>query len=145
MLLAMLPSQVASNWEKIKGHIHKNAPVMTSDGYVDYNKVLEAILGGRMQLWASSPDGATVNGFCITEVQYNYFSGKRSLHLYAIFGRPDRRITRQEWLDAYETIRAFAKAKGCERITGFSNHPSLVKLAERLGLDTSWRFISVEV
>ena len=145
MLLALLPQQVASHWDSVKRNIMQNAPINTCDGPVDYNRVLEMVLGGKMQLWASSPDGVAINGFCLTQILNNYPTGQRVLHLYAIFGRDGRRITRDEWIDGYNTLRVFAESKGCSRITGYSNHPGLIRLAERLGLDTGWRFISVEV
>lgn len=143
MLIALMPEQVANHWNELKDKLVEFGPP-TSEGVVDYNMVLEACLAGAMQIWASTA-GEHVTGYCVTQIINDPFSRSKSLLIYAVFTIDGKKSILKEWEDAYATMVAHAKAKGCRRICAYSSNPKIISLAQHFGLNVDNRYIIWEV
>ena len=142
MLILLTPTQVAKHWSLLKEKVVAYGPP-TCDGS-DYTKVLEGVLGGMLQVWAAV-EGDTLVGFVITQMLFDPFSMSRSLLLFAIFSVDGVVVPPSIWRDGYSTLLAYARAKGCARVTAYIGDERLVRLANRLGMDTKYTYATLEV
>jgi len=145
MLIQLMPSQISDYWERIKERVLANLPPNSPDGSVDPNRILEAILAGRLQLWFSAGEDQEITALCITEVLQDPYAFSKTILLYAVFTLDGRPTRLQEWTDGFATIAAFGKAKGCTRVACYSDNEKILRLAGHFGGDMSFRYITWEV
>ena len=145
MLILLMPEQIAEHWEKIKERVMENIPPNSPDGSIDVNKILEAVLAGKLQLWFSVGEDDAITALCITEILKDPFAFTSTILLYAVFTLDGRATKLQEWVDGFATVAAFGKGKGCTRVACYSNNEKILRLAEHFKGDTSYRYITWEV
>jgi hypothetical protein len=145
MVNQMLPDQISKFWPIIKYAIEQSLPPIVIDHPDKMNRLLSALLSGKLEVWASYKhleDGTIkFNGIAITQVLYDDVTDLKSLLVYSVYAYES--TDELTWIEAYETISKFAVSKGCVRFVAYVSAPSVLKLIKRLGGDTSFTFISL--
>jgi len=146
MLTRLLPDQIADFWEIIKYGIEQSLPPIAGEHPDKMNRMLASLLSSKAQCWASYTKERAVNrfeGIILTKMLYDDVSDTKSLLLYCLYGYNS--ITEGSWPVALESILKYANSKGCTQVVAYSNIPRVIKIAEGLGGDTKYTFISFNV
>ena len=148
MLLRLLPDQVTEHWDEIKGAIEASLPPVVGESEDKMNNILSAILIGGMDCWLSyrkNEKGNEVNGLLVTTIVVDNPSGTRSLLLYVLFSPEGVELGDDGWAEGFEALSKYGKSVGCNRITGYTDVDHVVEMAERLGGEARFRFVSVPI
>ena len=144
MITQLLPDQISEFWPIIKYAVEQSLPPTVGDHPDKMNRILSAMLSGRLDVWASyrkeTEDKIKFDGIGITQVIYDDASNTKSMLIYAIYAYEE--TLPSTWVEAYEAISKYAMAKGCSRCVAYSSVPYVVKQAKLLGADTSFTFLS---
>jgi hypothetical protein len=145
MLTQLLPDQISKFWPIIKYAVEEALPPTTKSEHPDkMSRILSGMLCGKLDVWASykhQEDGVTkFEGIVITQILYDDASNVHNLLIYALYAYEN--TTPNSWMDGYKALAKYAKAKRCSNIVAYASVPSIISLANRLGADTSFTFIS---
>lgn len=146
MLTKLLPDQISTFWDVIKFAIEESLPPTVGEHPDKMNRILSACMGGSIDVWASYERGEEVNrfeGILLTKILFDDSSGTYNLLIYCMYGYND--VSRDSWLNGFNAILKYAKAKRCSRIVGYTEIPHVVALAKSLGGDTRYTFVSFDV
>lgn len=145
MLVKMTPEQVSTFWDDIGPCIEQALPPATDAPEARLNKILESLLLGVAECWASYEvaDRFILHGVVITTVRTDELLGYKTLLIYAVYGSGVS--TRKHWEEGYECLRKYAKGMGCTSMTAFSKVPQICKMVKALGGDTSYRYIVLPI
>ena len=139
MLILASPTFVTQNWDNIYKMFK---PALFRPSSTLKANLLRGIISNVMQCWLCARDEVGV-GMALTNVTIDPFSQTRDLMVYAVVTNGN--TVSNDWDDSLDTLMAFAKNKGCSRITAFSNNRKLISLLNKFNADTETRFISWEV
>lgn len=142
MLVALMPDQVTAHWAGIKAAIEQSAPPVVKRE-LDLNKILEAVLSDRLQVWALENDNGKIVAIVTTTVTEDFCSDSKSLLIYSLFGIST--IGPRTWQDGLETLKAHARALGCDKIVAFTTQEVIRKLVRFFGGDDSFTYLRMEV
>jgi len=143
MLIRLLPEQAANCWDDLKGAIKEALPPVVGMQSDRMQNILTALLLEELIAWISVDKEKVVDGIVVTSFVVDKCSGTKSLLLYCLYGYGE--VARSSWEEGVETLRRFAKHSGCQRVIGYTDVPSLIKWVEKVGGETRYRFLSVEV
>lgn len=141
MLVSLLPEQVSAHWEEISYSIESSLPPIANENGKMSN-ILSAILLGKILCWVSIRD-QRINAVVTTRILDDDITELKSLLVYTIFAMEGSGDI--DWVEGFETLRKYAKSKGCSRIVGYSEFDSILTRMERLGADTRYRFVSFNI
>lgn len=106
--------------------------------------IQQALIKGDMQAWAITP-GSSDQIYVVgtTAIVNEIGTGNRNLLIYTVnsYAPP----TREQWIEAVAAIKEFARVKGCNRVIAYSNVPSIIELVKRVGGETSFHYLTMEV
>lgn len=139
MLTMMSPTFVAQNWNNIYKSFE---PALFRPSAVLKSNLLRGIISNVVQCWLCTREEVGV-GMALTNVTSDPFSQTRDLMVYAVVTNGDS--TPEDWEESLNSLISFAKNKGCNRITAFTNNRKLVTLLKRFNADVDTRFLSWEV
>ena len=148
MLLRLLPDQVAKYWDEIKGAIEASLPPVVGESDDKMNNILSTILVGGMDCWLSYrklKEGFEVTGLLVTTVVVDNCSGTRSLLLYVLFSPEGVELGNDGWAEGFEALSKYGKSVGCNRITGYTDVDYVIEMAETLGGEARYKFVSVPI
>ena len=144
ILSQLLPDQVSNSWDVVKHAIEASTPPTTTWTPNMLNKILTSLLCGKAQCWF----GYVVKGeerklkvVLVTNILYDDISDTRNLLIYSAYSYED--TDRSDLLSGFKTLVKYAASKNCKNIVAYSNVPSIINLAKRLGGETSQTFISL--
>ncbi len=143
MLTRLTPEQVSNFWDVIKYAIEESLPPITGNHEDRMNRILASIMSGNTQCWASyvkDGEGGKFEGIVTTEIVTDVPSGTKSLLIYTLYGYS--LVEKESWKIGFDALRKFALSRNCSAIIGYSKVDHLIKIADRLGADTSYTFIS---
>jgi hypothetical protein len=145
MLLKMLPEQVSNYWPHIRNSIEQALPPVVGESPNKMGNILEQLLTGEMQCWVAFRKDVEneVVGFIITTVISDPCSKTRNLLIYSLCGLKLSRGL--DWIEGMEALRKFAKLMKCSRIVAYSDNQLILKVVEKLGGDTRYKFITFEL
>ncbi len=142
MLLQLLPRDITKHWEGLSEAISKSLPPITSATRDRMTVILKSLIAGTMQCWIlHKPDG--IYAVCTTEFVTDLGSSTRNLLIFSLFSL--RQVPDELWLEGLKGIQKFAEVNHCESILAFTDIPAAISLAEKLGLDTSTRLVTIGV
>jgi len=144
MLTKLLPDQVSAFWDVIKFAIEESLPPVVGEGPDKMNRILTTLLCGRAQCWASYnkvDETRKFEGLVVTKIVLDEISNTKNLLIYCLYGYEE--VNKKSWLEGLKTLVKFATAQDCSRIIGYSDVPLLLRLAERLGGETKYSFVSI--
>ena len=148
MLVKLLPSQVGHYWDLLAPWIEAGLPPTTygSDKRMTY--ILKDLMSNdNIQCWmiTASPqvNGSSIMGVVITRVVDGGPTLIRNLEIYCMYAfKP---ISEDLWKEGFETLRKFARHKGCYRIIAYSDNVRVIDIVDKLGGSSNYRFITLEV
>jgi hypothetical protein len=133
MLIKILPNQVVDHWDILSYGIQQSLPPITIESPLRMNNILESLIIGRMDLWLSTEDNK-VKGLIVTSITYDKNSDVQDLLIYSLYGYNN--LLMKNIKEGLETLKIYARAKGCKRITAYSNVESVIKFMESYGAST---------
>lgn len=146
MLVLLLPSQISGKWEVIKYAISESVPPTVDMSDKVLNNVLMSLLNGTAQCWVSYQEVEgknSVDAILVTRVMDDSLTETRTLQIYTLYGT--RPIEDKSWMAGLGTLKKFAKANGCIKVTAYSNVERIEEIVELLGGEVEWKFISFPV
>lgn len=146
MMTKLLPEQISKFWDVIKYAVEQSIPPNVGEHPDKINRILTAALNGKIDVWTSYERGKDINRFeaiVLTKFLYDEVVGMRNLLIYSIYGYDT--ISAHSWRNGMKTLMKYAKGKGCSLIVAYSNIPEVVKLANSLGAETDFSFISFKL
>jgi hypothetical protein len=146
MLTKLLPEQIAKFWDIIKYAIEQSLPPIVSEHPDKMNRILSSALSGGVDVWASytkKEDNVKFEGIVLTRVLHDDVSDTRNLLIYCIYGY--QIVDKSSWIHALEMLVKYAISKKCLQIIAYTEFPYIVGIAQHLGADTRYTFISFKV
>lgn len=144
MLTKLLPDQVSDHWDIISYAVEQSLPPIAGESPDKMNKILSSLLMGKSHCWASYTVGESkrvFEGIVITRIQHDDVSDTRNLLIYCLYGYEG--VDRKSWIDGFKTLVKFAESKNCDRITGYTKEPLIIRKVEQLGGEADYTFISL--
>lgn len=137
MIIKLGPHQIMEYWTYVKECILEALPPQTTED--NLLQVQEQLLTGEMECWLGMKE-QTPYAVVVTQILPDQSSGTKNLLIFslAIIDDHDSLI----WTEGYETFSKYARVKECKKILAYSNNSVMIKVAEKLGADTSWRVIT---
>jgi hypothetical protein len=146
LLTLLTLDQVSTHWDIIKYAVEQSLPPLTVDHPDRLNRILSSMLKGQTQCWASYTKNGNerrFEGIAVTKIIYDDASNTRNLLLYCLYGYDD--ITSQSYIDGLTALAKYAEANNCAQAVAYTNVPKLVELANNLGGNTEYTFITFNV
>ena len=145
MLVRLLPSNIADNWDVIKYSLTYSLPPMINQSEEVLNNILTVLLAGEMQCWVSYKDwkNAEIEGVMTTHIIEEYVSKVKNLLIYSAFAYDT--TNKRTWTEGLVAINRFADVYGCENIIGYTMAPEIIKVIKLLGGNTDYTVISIPV
>jgi hypothetical protein len=146
MFVKLLSPQVTNWWELIWPCIEKCLPPCEEKEKRQAN-ILQALLEERMQVWVMLRKEEGVNkilAILSTTVTQDECSKTKSLLIYSLFSYSTA-MTAQDYTEGFEGLQKFARSKGCESVSAFTNLDKIVALIKRHKGSSEFRFISLPV
>lgn len=144
MISKLLPDQISKFWPIIKYAIEQSLPPITSSHPDRTNRMLVAMLSGKLEVWVVyDKEDYKFEAIIVTQFLYDDDSGTKNLLLYCLFGY--NTVSLGSWSEGLRHIAVYAKTNGCHSIVAYTANQDLVKIAESYGADVSYTFISFEL
>ena len=144
-ILRLLPDQIMEHWHFIKESMEKAfPPVAHATGDVMLI-IQEQFLLGDMQCWfgVESLDSAGIVAVMTTKVVYDEVTKTKNMLIFSVTSYMMH--SEELWFDGYETLRAYARSKGCNKIISFSDNPQVMHIAKKLGANVEWKLIQLDI
>lgn len=133
MLVKLLPDQISKYWAYIKYAIEDTAPRDWVQRRM--NNILESLLmpDGTTHAWLCCVgiDPPDIVGLVITGFFNDMLTKANIFRVILLYGYD--RVPQEEWLEGWNTLKVFAKAKGCVEIDAFGSDERIIKIAKELG------------
>ena len=146
MVNAMLPEQISAFWDVIKYGIERSLPPFVGDHPDKMNRILSALLSGKLICWAAyqvDGDNRKFEGILITEILHDKASDTKNLLIYCAYGYEHG--TPERWLYGLKVILKYAKSKGCTNVVAYTTIPYMVNLAKSMGGSAEWTYCMFNV
>lgn len=146
MLVKLIPDQIAKFWDIIKYAVEQSIPPIVGESPNKMNNILMEALEGSVDVWASYTKDERGNRFeaiVLTEILYDRPSRTKNLLIYCIYGYED--VDGQSWVKGLSSLTKYAASKGCNQIVAYTDIPHVVEIADKLGGETKYTFISFNV
>lgn len=148
MLVQLLPEQISEYWDLIAPSIEGSLPPFVYASKEKMINILYALLSSDMQCWfivnsKESIKGKNIIAIVTTTIIEEGASKIKNLQIFTLFSR--KVLTDSLFKDAYNTLSKFAKSKGCFRIVAYSDVERIISVVSRLGGETKYKFITLEV
>ena len=139
-LLKFSPTQIMENWPYIKECIALSLPPYVLDCQDAMIRIQEQLLVEYLECWACVNDELeSLFGIVTTKIAVDDLTLTRNLLIFTITMTEEHEDN--VWLEGYEYLSKYAKARNCSSIIAYTNQESVIMLARNLGGDTSWRML----
>lgn len=148
MILQATAEQITQHWDELAPAIEAALPPFAYGAQDRMNNILRALLAGDMQCWTAWAvrEGETTPllvAIMTTAFDFDRCSGVRNLLIYSLYSVAG--IGDQVYADGIETLKKFAKTKGCHRVVALVEEPRLVEMWIRGGGEGRFTFLTMEV
>lgn len=144
MLLRLIPEQVSEGWSLFAPLIQSTLPpgVMGSDAAL--SNALRAILAEEAEAWLEIGPEGQPRVFLLTTLMTDKVAGGNMLVIYTIHllgGALDR----ESWIDGIETLKSYARSKGCGSIISHVINEQFLRFLNGLGIKAESHLITIPV
>ena len=141
MTTMLNPAFIGSQWDQIYNFIKE---ALSDDEQNDAMKtnLLKGIMAGLVQVWLSHRDGSAV-GVLVTYAMRDSFNEIPFLYICAFATLGNSKV--EDWRDAIDSIKAFAKNRGCSKVTAATDNAAIVRLCGSLGAENHTTLLTWEV
>lgn len=130
MLVRLLNDQINPYWPQIRKVIEDGARSGEPASEEDIKNILASIYDGTLTCWISGNQSG-INGVVLTSILDDTAAKKKSLVIYFAYRFGD--AIREDWFDAVNTLKRYAKSIGCYRVVAHPYSLEVVSLCEKLG------------
>ena len=139
-LLKFSPAQIMENWPYIKECISLSLPPYVLASQDAILRIQEQLLVEYLECWACVNDElGTLFGIVTTQIAVDELTLSKNLLIFTITLTEEHE--NDVWLEGYEYLSKYAKARNCSFIIAYTNQEHVISLAENLQGDTSWRML----
>lgn len=138
MIIQLQPMQVSMFWPEIKNCVMKTSRVAEYKKEEAASALLKNLLSGKFQCWVifNMINGERrIHAMGVTSIVHDELFDIRSLSMMAIYGY--RRLSEELVLDAFQQVKQYARANGCERMQLKTSSKRIRQLCDQLGLKAS--------
>ncbi len=146
-LQQLTPAEIAKAWPQLKSSIMN---LMPDNSDATAGKLLQSAVTGLMDVWllVSTNDDLEVvssHGVLTTKVMEDGLGGlsDKTLLIYTLSAYDG--LKEEEWEAGFETLKQYARKRGCASVSAMTKNPRILGVVKRLGGDTKQRFVTMEV
>jgi hypothetical protein len=147
-MLKMATTSVAEKWEAFRPEIESALPPISIESPDRMNNILASILTEVLECYVvySENEDMSKNLLAILTLTVigQIDSEHKNLLIYTLTGT-QQAMSPREWIEAVDILKSIAEAKGCKRIIAYSNNLNVIRFMEKLGVDTSYRVMTINV
>ncbi len=130
MLVKLLPGQVGELWDILKGLIATSLPPTTYNSARRLNKVLEALLCGKLVCWLLHAGGKPAV-VIVTGLVEDDYTEARNMLIFSL--NIIDRLSKEDWKQGMATLKEHARLAGCGAVIFYSSNKAIIKRARELG------------
>jgi hypothetical protein len=144
VLKRLEPEQAFLIWELVKKTFEMNHLPITEGAAEPYVHLLEAVAKETAQVWiAYHEESKEVFAVLLTMFVTEEGSQCRNLLIYSI--HQTGHIPVEEWQIGLEVLKKYARSRGASRVIAYTDVPRVIEQAKKLGADTSYTLITMEI
>lgn len=132
MLYQIKADEVIKSWTKVEKHIRKWVDSCYEENADRAMRVvLEYIINGKMQCWASYDSEKKINYLVLTKIQTCEFSGQKSLLVFSAtrLQKVSKKVTEKMWLNKIIVgMGGYARKRGCKEVVFYTDLKYLADL-----------------
>lgn len=142
------PEQACAIWPLVRRALEESVPpnIKVKDDF--FVKNLDDITNGVKVVWLGVDNNNNNKEMllAITIITNDIDSDNRNVVLYSLYGMSeDEKVVGWMMREGLLTLLNYAAANNCNKVCAYTAFPKIVELAKRLGFDTQWTFLSMEV
>lgn len=144
-IVRLLPDQCMDNWHFIKDSIEKSFPPIAIESTEALLSIQQQLLLGEMMCWfgIESLESQEIVAVMTTKVVFEEATNTKNM---LIFSLTSYQLHSMDlWNDGYYALAKYARSLGCNKIISFTDNPQVVHIAEKLGANTSWKLIQLDI
>lgn len=145
MVVQLTPDQITAMWDSLKDGIRSTLPPIAGRHEMAMANILTSLMKGNVQMWAGfkGEEEGTPDAVALTTIIIDPVTNNRKLLIYSLvkFSLIDFAILQE----GMEEFRIFAQYYKCHSIVAYTQQDNIVSIAKKLGADTSWTYIHMEV
>lgn len=130
MLQRLTNDDVVKRWSVIKEGIMRSLPPTVPLSEDSISGILSSLISGRLQCWIENGE-EEIKGLVLTGVMEDEFAGIRNLLIFSIYS--NRTSSPEDWRDGINTLKAYAKGRGCYKIIAFTDREIVESIVLKLG------------
>lgn len=136
MIVKLSPEQIVEAWDNLRPLVLDNLIPKVDRNEETVFRVIENLMSGGIILWAGIEEGdkplnERIYGFIATIIEIDAISKTKSLILYSLFAT--KRIKLEDWENGLKALDEFKDVNGCSKMIAYSDNPSVISLAQKLG------------
>lgn len=143
MLIKITTDQIAREWKVIKYALEKGLPPIVDGAPVDTSKILYSLMMDEMQCWCSLTKDGLLQAVVITMITSDGVSAVHNLLIYCMYSFNP--VDRQSFVAGLAVLKRYASSRGCHRLVAYTAVQGIIDLFHRIGGDTRYRFVSLNV
>ena len=146
MIVQLFADQIARQWDVVRHALEHSLPPIAGEGEDRMERLLEALLCGRMQCWAiyrKEEEGVVMEALmCTTPIQ-DTNTGGADLLIYSLYSFDF--ATQESWVSGLELLKNWARGQGYTRIVAYTNNVRVLEMTEKLGGVAEYTYLSFNV
>ena len=137
--------QASERWPLIRKALSESVPPNVFQDEDFFRKNLDDIQSGAKVVWIGIEDEKDVL-LAITTITNDIDRGNKNVTIYCLYGLDQNEATLIRSLrTGISVILGYASREGCRKVCAYTAFPKIVTLVKRLGFNTDWTFVSMEV
>lgn len=143
MLIKLTPEKVSEYWNWIAPIAIKSVPGYTEES--DLTSLLRSLLIDDMSCYIICNLDRKFKGLILTSFEINKAFDFKSLVIYSFYVSSRFSVSIKELRDILDSLKDFAKDKGCKQILSYTNDKKLFNIARKLGATSDFLILKWEV
>lgn len=136
MLVLLLPDQVMHYWNLIKDGLVQTLPPYVTNSPHKIEEMMMGFILGKAQCWVYVSEGPKVKVIMVTRNIHDDFTDSDILEITSLVS--EDKVTGEEWIDGFETLRKYAKGRKCDKIVFYTDNELILKITKKLGFNPTY-------
>ncbi len=146
MLVKLLPDQVSEHWDEIRLAIEKALPPIMLKSDRAMVNILKSILSDYMQcwvMWVNKDSEAEIRAILTTTIEIDRVCEMKYLLIYSFY--TIKPLLPELAVSTIDTLKKFARGRGCQKLVAYTNIPRMEQLWESLGGTTEMKLLEIVI
>jgi len=146
MINPLLPEKISHFRDVIKYAVEQSLPPTAGDHPDKMNRILGALLSGKLLCWASyqvDEDNRKLDGIIVTDIIYEQATDSRSLLIYSLYGYTE--VSHETWLEGLQALLKYGRSKKCTKVVAYTTVPYMIDLTKKMGGNADWTYCSFDI